>query len=290
MASEGERASGVAVLGVAEVADAGKEMSMRQWNFAMSFAGRSFLALSLGTAIPAVSQQTDQRTFPSATLAVEALFNAVQNNEEAAIMRILGGPSELTSSGDRSLDQEDRAIFVENYQEMHRLGREPDGSMTLYIGAENWPFPTPLVAKNAIWRFDFEAGMKEVIFRRIGANERMAIVTCHDFVSAARDYRPNAEREGFPASSPDSLVANAARGTADRDPVLMQGYYFRMAPQSPGKFVLIAYPAEYKSSGVKTFVTTNENLVYEKDLGPDTRAAAAQIGAFKDDGSWLPVE
>ena len=72
-------------------------------------------------------------------------------------------------------DKVERELFVQKYQEMHRLGREADGSVTLYIGAENWPFPIPLVATNGVWRFDPDAGAKEVTFRRIGDNELRAL-------------------------------------------------------------------------------------------------------------------
>src|SRR4051812_8868819 len=40
--------------------------------------------------------------------------------------------------------------FERKYREMHRLGRESDGSVTLYIGAENWPFPVRLVQTNGV--------------------------------------------------------------------------------------------------------------------------------------------
>ena len=48
---------------------------------------------------------------------------------------------------------------AKKYQEMHRLVREPDGSTVLYIGAENWPFPIPLVSKNGAWYFDSKTGI-----------------------------------------------------------------------------------------------------------------------------------
>ena len=90
---------------------------------------------------------------------------------EAAIKRILGGSTDLTSSQDDGQDKADREVFVQKYQEMHRLHRERDGSATLYVGAENWPFPIPIVEKNGAWRFDADAGKQEVQFRRIGENE-----------------------------------------------------------------------------------------------------------------------
>jgi len=49
------------------------------------------------------------------------------------------------------------------------------GGMVLYIGAENWPFPIPLVSRNGVWRFDSDAGAQEIRYRRIGENELTAI-------------------------------------------------------------------------------------------------------------------
>ena len=94
------------------------------------------------------AQQSAQPTFPLAPEASQALFQAVQGNNEQAITNILGGPTELTFSSDKGQDKLDRELFVQKYKEMHRLGHEADGSVTLYIGAENWPFPIPLVEKS----------------------------------------------------------------------------------------------------------------------------------------------
>ena len=54
---------------------------------------------------------------------------------------------------------------------MHRLVKEPDGTTVLYIGAENWPTPIPLVKKGSSWYFDTAAGKKEILYRRVGENE-----------------------------------------------------------------------------------------------------------------------
>jgi hypothetical protein len=233
-----------------------------------------------------------QPTFLSTGEASQTLFQAVQSNNEAAIAKILGGQTELTSSRDPGQDKVDREMFVQKYQEMHRLGRDADGSVTLYIGAENWPFPVPLVADNGAWRFDPDAGAQEVTFRRIGDNELMAIATCHEFVAAERRYRtePNTvDREDI---SPASLVAKAATGASGGDPVLLHGYYFRVLskprtdrPRTDG-FALIAYPAEYRSSGVMTFIITANDVAYEKDLGAKTPALASAMAAFHKDTTW----
>jgi hypothetical protein len=249
-----------------------------------------------GGACLSLAQQTIKPTFPSAAVASESLFQAVQSNNEQAIANILGGPTDLTSSGDPGQDKADRELFVQKYQQMHRLSRDADGSVTLYIGAENWPFPIPIVDKNGAWRFDPEAGQKEVLFRRIGENELIAVASCHDFVAAEKRYSAGSSTADVPDSSPASLVAKAASGSDSGVPVLFHGYYFRLLPRGPGEgkipgaFTVIAYPAEYRSSGVMTFIVRNDGVVYEKDLGPNTSALASTMGAFHKDATWRPSD
>jgi DUF2950 family protein len=190
----------------------------------------------------------------------------VQSGNEQAIASILGGAAELISSSDPGQDKVDRELFVQKYREMHRLHREADGSVTLYIGAENWPFPVPLVNQNGAWRFDPVAGTMEVLFRRIGENELTAIAKCHEFTTAAG-------------------------GSADGERVL-DGYHFRLLPVKPVNLqttpaiALIAYPAEYRSSGVMTFIVTQDGVVYEKDLGANTTELARTMAAFHKDPTW----
>ncbi len=243
-------------------------------------------------AYPGLAQQSAQPTFPSAPEASQSLFQAVQANDEQAIANILGGPTDLTSSRDKGQDKLDRELFVKKYQEMHRLGREADGCVTLYIGAENWPFPIPLVEKDRAWRFDSDAGLKEVTFRRIGENELTAIDLCHEFVAAKKHdgARPNTADEAD--SAPVSLLVRAAGESTGGNPVLFNGYYFKVVPGPPtnGRFALIAYPAEYRSSGVMTFIATAKDVVYEKDLGANTSALASAMAAFQKDATWRAAD
>lgn len=243
----------------------------------------------------AVAQQQVQPTFPSAAEASQSLFQAVQSNNEQAIAHILGAPSELTSSRDPGQDKVDRELFVQKYQEMHRLGREHDGSVTLYLGAENWPFPIPIIEKNRAWRFDSDAGTKEVLYRRIGENELTAITMCHQFVAGEKEYRAKSNAVTSAEGSPAILVARAIDESAGGDPMLFHGYYYRELPAGPMTatsrgFALIAYPAEYRSSGVMTFIVTDRDVVYEKDLGANTSALASAIAAFRKDGAWHAVD
>jgi hypothetical protein len=259
--------------------------------------GRAVVPLAIaimwatGSGWPVRAEPSDQQTFASAAEAGKSLFQAVRANDGELIVKILGGPTELASSGDKNQDKLDRECFVQHYQEMHRMVREDDGKVFLYIGAENWPFPIPLLEKDGLWRFDSDAGMKEVMYRRIGENELTAIATCHEF--AARDHD-----SGKPAIPSDSFAASLAVRAAG-DPVLFHGYYFHVLIARPangtllekkgktaGGFTLIAYPAEYRSSGVMTFVVTANDMVYEKDLGVSTSPLASAITAFHKDATW----
>jgi hypothetical protein len=53
-----------------------------------------------------------------------------------------------------------------------------------------------------------------------------------------------------------------------------------------GGFAFIAYPAEYRASGVMTFIVDESGVIYEKDLGPDTVKIADAMNAYDPDPSW----
>src|ERR1700678_2022722 len=143
-----------------------------------------------------VAQQPGQKTFSSADDASSALVTAAQSNDEKAMLSILGPDGkQIVSSGDDAEDAQSRANFVQKYQEMHRLVKEPDGTTTLYIGAENWPTPIPLVNKDAAWYFDTDAGKQEILFRRIGRNELSTVRVCQELVAAENEYHNMAHGE-----------------------------------------------------------------------------------------------
>src|SRR5271169_3371585 len=102
-----------------------------------------------------MAQQSGQKKFSSPEDASHALVTAAQNNDEKAMLDILGPDGkQIVSSGDEAEDTQSRANFVEKYGEMHRLVKEPDGTTVLYIGARNWPTPIPLMDKGGAWFFD----------------------------------------------------------------------------------------------------------------------------------------
>ena len=121
------------------------------------------VALLLATYAPlCVAAKFKQATFMSAEEASHALFLAVRNHDERAVTEILQEGNFPVSADEELQNRLDRERFVQKYEEMHRWVRTAHGGMVLYIGAENWPFPIPLVSRNGVWRFDSDAGTNEI--------------------------------------------------------------------------------------------------------------------------------
>jgi hypothetical protein len=282
-----------------------------RWRLASMIAPAVFALCVLGHAQPSIAQQSQPKTFSSPGDASKALVQAVQNHDEAAIEAILGTGKDVTSTGDESADKLEHEQFAQKYQEMHRLVQESDGSTVLYIGAENWPFPIPLTAGNGGWSFDSKTGSQEILFRRIGENEATAIEVCRTLVEAKQQERETESdpiREyartviGTGAGNTDPAVA----GTSDNEP--FHGYYFRAVSDQPGKTTVgttgnrasggktsagaafVAYPVEYRSSGVMTFVVTKDGAVYERDFGPETSTRAGDIQGRSPASAWAATK
>ena len=278
--------------------------------------------------IRSMAQQRGQKTFSSPEDASNALVTAAQSNDEKALLDIFGPDGkQIVSSGDDAEDAESRANFVRRYQQMHRLVKEPDGNTILYIGAENWPTPIPLVNQGNSWYFDTEAGKKEILYRRVGRNELSAISVCQELVAAQKEYYSTQHNEyakeifsdegqhnglywkaaeGERQSPVGPLVASAfAKGDGSPTPYL--GYYYHILT-GQGKndrggaksyivngkmtagFAFVAYPAEYRSSGVMTFIVNEDGVVYQKDLGKKTDVLAKAMKEYDPNSSWQKAE
>ncbi len=306
---------------------------VRRISFA-NFCFVSAVVLILSGFLPA--QQPGQKTFASAEDASQALFVAAQSNGQTAMLEIFGpAGTALISTGDSVQDQKIRDEFVADYKEMHRVVEEPDGTTSLYIGAENWPVPVPLVSENGVWHFDTDTGKKEILFRRIGRNEYSAMDLCHVLVSAQNEYYSQS-RDGKVKQYAQLLSSDDGRHnglfwkTADGEaespigPLLayatgpgngkqegenspFHGYYFRIltgegkTAQADAKsyivngemiagFAFLAYPADYRSSGVMTFIVNQTGVVYQKDLGDKTAEVASAMMEYAPDETWKKAE
>jgi Protein of unknown function (DUF2950) len=243
----------------------------------------AIVALLLAAYAPlCAAGKSTQPTFASAEEASHALFLAVRNHDERAVTEILQAGNSTVSTDEELQDRLDREQFAQKYEEMHRFVREAQGGMVLYIGAENWPFPIPLVSRNGAWRFDSDAGAHEIRYRRIGENELTAIALCQTLV-----VQSHPGVAGAPDGTTAAVLAAAKSGSR---PVAFHGYYFRTLAGSGNRVAAIAYPAAYRSSGVMTFTVDPDGDAYEKDLGPSTAKIAGSMTAGQVDRTWAPAE
>jgi hypothetical protein len=295
-------------------------------------------ALLLGSR-PMLAQQPSQQVFHSPEEASRALFTAAQQTDNRVLLGILGpAGNDVIESGDRAEDMKRRASFVAKYEEMHRLAKEPDSTMVIYVGAENWPLPIPLVEKSGVWYFDTDAGKQEILARRVGKNEMAAIDACYQLVRAEDQHYASADygehqyalrfisesgrhdglfwsEAGDPFASPlHPLIASAGvenataavDAAASQQPVPFNGYYFRILTaqgnnaeggaksyivdgKMVGGFAFVAYPAAYRSSGVMTFIVSQNGVLYQNDLGPDTEKIATTMTEYNPDSTWQRV-
>src|SRR6202451_504940 len=174
------------------------------------------LLLVAGFAGSSSAQDSQPKTFSSPEEASGALFQAVQNEDEPSVEAILGAGKEVTSSSDEVQDKLEREKFSQKYREMRRLVREADGTTVLYIGAENWPFPIPLVSRNGAWYFDSKTGIEEIKFRRVGENEATAIQVCEEFVMAKNEAGTKAASEDSITRFAESLASGSATNAENK--------------------------------------------------------------------------
>lgn len=275
------------------------------------------------------------RTFNTPQEASAALIDAADKFDVTTLMQIFGPDGRaVVFSGEFSQDRKHAADFAAEAKEKNSVSVDPksDRRAFLLVGNEDWPFPVPIVKTGDKWAFDAKAGLNELIYRRIGANELDAIEICDGYVEAQHEYalQPHegytanqyAQRIVSTAGKQDGLAWQNPDGTwggpiGEKIAVAIEqgyttgsepyhGYFFKVlkgqGPAAPlgqmnfvvegvmiGGFALVAAPAEYGVTGVKTFIVSHDGVVYEKDFGPKTLDEFQKMELFNPDKSWSPV-
>ena len=116
-------------------------------------------------------------------------------------------------------------------------------------------------------------------------------------------YWKNADgTSGGPIGEPVAKAIEEGYSTSVRSGY--HGYYFKIlkgqGPAAPlgqldyvikgimiGGFALVAVPAEYRVTGVKTFMVSNDGIVYQKDLGPDSLNIVKSMERYNPDKTWI---
>jgi hypothetical protein len=199
-------------------------------------------------------------TFDTPEAAVAAVIAAIEAKDRDALLAVFGPEnSDVVFSGDDEQDRETWGGFISEYRELNRIEADTEGVAILHIGTDDWPFPAPIVQKDAKWSFDGAAAREEVALRRLGLNELDVIDVLSAGVEVQQDYRltdhdgdgvmefaasilssPGA-RDGLywpsePGTPESPIGPNMARANAegynfdgtDSEPDPYLGYYFRI--------------------------------------------------------------
>ncbi|HEY2821228.1 MAG TPA: DUF2950 domain-containing protein [Candidatus Acidoferrum sp.] len=282
----------------------------------------------------AVAPASSTTSFDTPQQAADALIAAAGKFDVDELTQMFGpGGEGVVLSGEYAQDRKHAVDFAAMAREKESVSVDSKSGNRafLLVGDQDWPFPVPIVKRGSKWSFDGKAGLQELLYRRIGANELDAIQICHGYVEAQYEYAMQ-PREGFDVnqyaqriiSSPgkqDGLAWQNADGTWG-GPIgekiaqaieqgysaseAYHGYFFKVlkgqGPDAPlgkmdfvvkdimiGGFALVAAPAEYGVTGVKTFIVSDDGVVYEKDFGAQTLDEFVKMETFNPDKSWTPV-
>jgi len=130
------------------------------------------------------------KMFASREEASKAVYDAAKAGDSSTLLTIFGTDAkDLIFSGDTVQDQAGLNKFTTSYEQMHRWGRLEDGGLVLDVGADNYPFPIPLLKNSSgQWYFDINSAKEEILARRIGGNELSTLEVLHAIVDAQADY------------------------------------------------------------------------------------------------------
>jgi hypothetical protein len=283
----------------------------------------------------AAAANDGQKTFTSPQEAGTALLESAKSGNPSSLLDIFGpNGKEVLFSGDPVKDTNALKDFATAYERMNRWVKINAGGQMLYVGVESFPFPIPLQQNSSgHWFFNTAAGEDEILARRIGKDELVAIAALGAIANAEQQYFDRAGNkvkqyaqkfvsdEGthnglyWPVSegqaqSPLGQLGDFAKGAGytkpGEKPQPFNGYYFRILTKQgktakdgakdyvvngdmTGGFAILAYPAEYRNSGIMTFLIGKDGIVYQKDLGKGTVETAMAITEYNPGDGWKPV-
>jgi len=190
------------------------------------------------------TDDANQLTFSAPDSAVAALVSALEQRDVVTLRRLLGPETEgLLGSGDTTVYRRDREAFLERFRVRHQLVAGGQDDLVLQVGQDEWPLPVPLLRRAGRWQFDGEAAARELLARRIGANELRTIDVMRGFVEAQEEYAS----AGHDGDAP-GIYAQVFRS----DPGRQNGLYWQVsageAPSPAGPFLAAATTEGYKTS------------------------------------------
>jgi hypothetical protein len=154
------------------------------------------LGLILCASPGAFAEESQQKTFETPEAAAAALIEALGSETTDEIFTILDPKfKDELIGGDEAAAKAQMKRVHSAAKEMYRVRPDVDDRMLMLVGKEVWPIPFPIIKDKERWRFDTEAGLEEVINRRVGRNELNAISVARAYI-AAQDQYASVDRDG----------------------------------------------------------------------------------------------
>jgi hypothetical protein len=240
------------------------------------------------------------------------LVEGVRAGDRARLAVILGPDSDMiVNAGDPVQGGNERLAFLQAYDSQRVLVPAGENALILEVGGSRWPLPVPVVKTDTGWKFDTQAHVREMLLRRIGRNELAALSVMRGIGAAQAEYKAQMGKyatrlrsepgkkdglyweaaAGEPASPAGRFLAGAeAEGYSPggEKPAPYRGYFYRRldVKDAAKEFAVLAFPADYRYTGIMTFVTNQDGVVFRKDLGTTTAQAVAEIKSFAPDDTW----
>jgi hypothetical protein len=146
-------------------------------------------ALAAETAKMTAAKTAMQKVFATPEELFQALVDAVKAGDSKMLAALLGPKGDaLVHSGDAVADKQRGDKFAADYAAKHSVTKDGDAKAMLVVGNDDWPMPIPAVKGAKGWTLDTAAGSRELLARRIGANELAAIEVVRAVVDAQLDY------------------------------------------------------------------------------------------------------
>src|SRR6478736_4890137 len=258
----------------------------------VAFALHSALAAKTDAA---AAPQVKQKEFDTPQQAADSLVQAATSFDMPVLKEILGPESaDLVSSQDPVEDKNRAASFAAKTKEKNSIAtdaKNPNRAI-LTIGNDNFPFPIPIVKQNGKWYDDTKVNQfAQRIISTPGKHDGLA-------------WQNPDGSWGGPVG--EGIAKALEQGYTERSQPF-HGYYFKVlkgqGPAAPlgeldfvvkgamiGGFALAAAPAQYRVTGVQTFIVGPNGLVYQKDLGADTLKTFQSMDKYNPDKTWKVTE
>jgi hypothetical protein len=222
--------------------------------------------LLFALACPGLAAAKDAKVYDTPDAAAAGLIAALEAGSRDAITDILGDQhNDQLFTDDEVAERENRKQALAAAKEKMSLRNDGENTRTMLIGNQEWPVPFPIVKGDKGWSFDTEAGIYELLARRIGADELAAIGALNALVKAEQDYQ-SVDQDG------DEVLEYAQKLV--RAPGKRDGLYWETDPNS-----------NLPASPLLAFVTAQGGYLEGRDEGDPLRGYNFRILTRQGEGA-----